>query len=218
METTQGDLSSPFTLLVARIGHKRVLETLIRMRRVHFAATIKSRDHIVITSFTLIAHAGIICRTNHPPGLLKRECTNRILMLTVTARSPFASPTLKEPRQINIDGEFVTTSIIGRRVILIPSHRASTRQPSFAAIPHPKTFVFHDISVPAHPIICGGCENTIVGVGCGSHVPTPNTHSGLDDFLQKVMNTDLSAHRAIFLAQGFNMEMICIVSRGTEDV
>ncbi|KAJ7436369.1 hypothetical protein B0H11DRAFT_1936721 [Mycena galericulata] len=130
-------------------------------------------------------------------------------------RSPFASPTLKRPRQINIDGEFVTTSIMGRRSFgalrgaqpvvgntnyftYLPVSPDKTT-PSFAAIPRPKTFVFHDVSV-AHPIICGGCENTIVGVGCG-----------------KVMSTDRSAHRAVFLVQGFNMEMICIVSRGTEE-
>ncbi|KAJ7451189.1 hypothetical protein B0H11DRAFT_1927845 [Mycena galericulata] len=50
-----------------------------------------------------------------------------------------------------------------------------------------------------------------------SHVTTPNTHSDLDTFLRNVVSTDLSAHRALFLTQGFNREMICIVSRGNEE-
>ncbi|KAJ7448894.1 hypothetical protein B0H11DRAFT_2202302 [Mycena galericulata] len=80
-------------------------------------------------------------------------------------RSTFASPTLKRPRQTNIDGEF------------------SVR-----------------IQLPAS-------------------VSRIETKHPLDAFLRNIMGTDLSAHRALFFAQGFNMEMIHIISRGTvEDV
>ncbi|KAJ7488741.1 hypothetical protein B0H11DRAFT_2229929 [Mycena galericulata] len=121
-------------------------------------------------------------------------------------RSTFASPTLKRPRQTNIDGEF-----------------------SFSALRD-------------NPFLRGNssfqnlwCENTIAGVRCAVHiwydihrsdhscvdctVSRIETKHPLDAFLRNIMGTDLSAHRALFFAQGFNMEMIHIISRGTvEDV
>ncbi|KAJ7480502.1 hypothetical protein B0H11DRAFT_2233275 [Mycena galericulata] len=118
---------------------------------------------------------------------------------------------LEEARQTNIDGEFsfalhAASPVVRNRSPTSLDHPVSPDETtaSFAAIPRPKTFVFHNVSA-AHPIICGGCENTIAGVGCGSHVPTPNTHSDLNAFLRDIMSTDLSAHRSLFLAQGFNM-------------
>ncbi|KAJ7470188.1 hypothetical protein B0H11DRAFT_2041771 [Mycena galericulata] len=136
--------------------------------------------------------------------------------------STSASPTLKRPRQTNIDGGFParhtaasqsfgasrTAQPVTRQPL--PSRQFLVPKPSGVRIRLPASGA---VSVP-------GTTSTAPITPISTTQPralTPNTHSDLGAFLHNVMGADLSAHRALFVAQGFNMDMLRIIARWTDD-